>query len=96
MLLPDTDVHAEETRIRWVQATTTFERIREIVNSNVEAAEEKLRRVIEIVMGEGDKAKAAAKKGKENRFFLTFVETGRYVHVVMAQATPWSTCGLHY
>ncbi|KAJ7241245.1 hypothetical protein C8J57DRAFT_1369465 [Mycena rebaudengoi] len=63
----------QETRIRWVQATTTFERIREIVNSNVEAAEEKLRRVVEIVMGEGDKAKAegakataAAKKGKEN------------------------------
>jgi hypothetical protein len=73
MLSSDTDVHAEETRIRWVQATTTFERIREIVNSNVEAAEEKLRRVVEIVMGEGDKAKAegakataAAKKGKEN------------------------------
>jgi hypothetical protein len=47
--------------------------IREIVNSNVEAAKEKLRRVIEIVMGEGDKDKAegpkatvAAKKGKEN------------------------------
>ncbi|KAJ7260147.1 hypothetical protein C8J57DRAFT_1072513 [Mycena rebaudengoi] len=63
----------QETRIRWVQATTTFERIHEIVNSDVEAAEEKLRRVIEIVMGEGDKAKAegakataAAKKGKEN------------------------------
>jgi len=67
----------QETRIRWVQATTTFERIREIVNSGIGAAEDKLLRVYEILKGEGEKtkgdlkadankAKADAKKGKEN------------------------------
>ncbi|KAJ7724945.1 hypothetical protein DFH07DRAFT_897090 [Mycena maculata] len=67
----------QETRIRWVQAQTTFERIREIVNSGVEATEEKLGRVLEMLAGEGEKAKAGAKarakkgkdeakKGKEN------------------------------
>jgi len=60
----------QETRIRWVQAQTTFERIREIVNSGVEATEEKLSRVLEMLTGGGEKAKdgakAGAKKGKEN------------------------------
>ncbi|KAJ7724955.1 hypothetical protein DFH07DRAFT_971070 [Mycena maculata] len=67
----------QEARIRWVQAQTTFERIREIVNSGVEATEEKPGRLLEMLAGEGEKAKAGAKasakkgkdeakKGKEN------------------------------
>ncbi|KAJ7607405.1 hypothetical protein FB45DRAFT_430572 [Roridomyces roridus] len=60
----------QETRIRWVQAQTTFERIKEIVNSGVEATEEKLSKVYEMLTGEGEKAKKktekAAAKGKEN------------------------------
>ncbi|KAJ7146117.1 hypothetical protein C8R44DRAFT_590354, partial [Mycena epipterygia] len=51
----------QETRIRWVQTQTTFERIREIVNSGVEATEEKLARVLEMLTGEGEKAKNEAK-----------------------------------
>ncbi|KAF7297330.1 hypothetical protein MIND_00966300 [Mycena indigotica] len=67
----------QETRIRWVQTMTTFERIREIVNSGIGAAEDKLSSVLEILKGEGEKtkddlkadakqAKADVKKGKEN------------------------------
>ncbi|KAJ7452117.1 hypothetical protein B0H11DRAFT_2074356 [Mycena galericulata] len=67
----------QETRIRWVQTQTTFERIREIVDSGVEATEEKLSRVLEMLTGEGEKAKKEtkagakkatdeSKKGKEN------------------------------
>lgn len=44
-------VHAEETRIRWVQTSTRaeniFSRLKGIVNSSVEAAEEKVARVLE-------------------------------------------------
>jgi hypothetical protein len=68
---------AEETRIRWVQTQTTFERLRDFVNSGVEATEETLGRVMEMLTGEGEKAKneakanaktakTEAKKGKEN------------------------------
>ncbi|KAJ6578866.1 hypothetical protein DFH09DRAFT_980169 [Mycena vulgaris] len=67
----------QETRIRWVQTTTAFERLREMVNSGIEATEETLMRVMEMLKGEGEKtktevkadakkAKAEAKKGKEN------------------------------
>ncbi|KAJ7701557.1 hypothetical protein B0H17DRAFT_1045804 [Mycena rosella] len=67
----------QETRIRWVQTTSAFERLREMVNSGIEATEETLTRVMEMLKGEGDKAKAevktdaskakaTAKKGKEN------------------------------
>ncbi|KAJ6630109.1 hypothetical protein B0H10DRAFT_1985029 [Mycena sp. CBHHK59/15] len=64
--LPTSRRGFSETRIRWVQATTTFDRIKEIVNSGVEAAEEKVARVMDVLMGEGEKAKGEAKKGKEN------------------------------
>ncbi|KAJ7796624.1 hypothetical protein B0H13DRAFT_2169567 [Mycena leptocephala] len=67
----------QETRIRWVQTQTTFERLRDFVNSGVEATEETLGRVMEMLTGEGEKAKneakanaktakTEAKKGKEN------------------------------
>jgi len=52
----------QETRIRWVQTQTTFEKIREYVNSGVEATEETLSRLMEMIMGEGEKAKGEAKK----------------------------------
>jgi hypothetical protein len=64
---------AEETRIRWVQTHTRAEalymRIREVVNEGVEAAEEKLGRVLEILSGgydeAGEKVKEESKKGQE-------------------------------
>ncbi|KAJ6554568.1 hypothetical protein B0H19DRAFT_1071938 [Mycena capillaripes] len=63
----------QETRIRWVQTQTTFARIRDFVNSGVEATEETLAHVMNLIMGEGEKAKSDAKiakekanKGKEN------------------------------
>lgn len=60
-----------------MQTQTTFERIRDIVNSGVEATEEKLASILAMLTGEGEKAKneaktdakkvkAEAKKGKEN------------------------------
>jgi hypothetical protein len=49
-----------------VQTQTTFERLRDFVNSGVEATEETLGRVMEMLTGEGEKAKTEAKKGKEN------------------------------
>lgn len=46
------NVYAEETRIRWVQTTTRTEtvlaRLKEIINSSVEAVEEKVARVLEV------------------------------------------------
>nr|GAT58075.1 predicted protein [Mycena chlorophos] len=67
----------QETRIRWVQTMTTLDRIRDIINSGIGAAEDKLSRVLELVKGEGEKTKedlkadakkaeADVKKGKEN------------------------------
>ncbi|KAJ7222326.1 hypothetical protein GGX14DRAFT_428441 [Mycena pura] len=56
----------QETRIRWVQAMTTLDHIREIISSSVYAAEEKLSRVLELFKSEGAKTTAEAKKGKEN------------------------------
>ena len=46
------NLYAEETRIRWVQTTnraeTIFARLRDIINSSVEAAEEKVARILEV------------------------------------------------
>ncbi|KAK7055434.1 hypothetical protein R3P38DRAFT_2847037 [Favolaschia claudopus] len=53
----------QETRIRWVQAQTTFEKIRAYVNSGVEATEETLSRLAEMIMGESEKAKGQAEAG---------------------------------
>lgn len=45
-------VYAEETRIRWVQTTTwaenIFSRLKEIINNSVEAAEDKIARILEV------------------------------------------------
>ncbi|KAJ7756253.1 hypothetical protein B0H16DRAFT_1539183 [Mycena metata] len=67
----------QETRIRWIQTQTTFARIRDIVNSGVEATEEKLASILNMLTGEAkhgadsakkgaDSAKKQAEKGKEN------------------------------
>ncbi|KAJ6478638.1 hypothetical protein C8R47DRAFT_1219571 [Mycena vitilis] len=63
----------QETRIRWVQTQTTFNRIRDYLNSGVEATEETLQHLKNLVVGESEKAKSdvkiakeKAKKGKEN------------------------------
>ncbi|KAF7307825.1 hypothetical protein MKEN_01142700 [Mycena kentingensis (nom. inval.)] len=56
----------QETRIRWVQTTTTLEHIRDIINSGIGAAEDKLSSIFEILKGEGEKTKGQARKGKEN------------------------------
>ncbi|KAJ7160979.1 hypothetical protein C8R46DRAFT_1000948 [Mycena filopes] len=67
----------QETRIRWIQTQTTFERIRDVVNSGVEATEEKLASILNMLTGEAkngadsakkqaEKGKKAAEKGKEN------------------------------
>ncbi|KAJ7430369.1 hypothetical protein FB451DRAFT_1114072 [Mycena latifolia] len=55
----------QETRIRWVQTTTAFERLREMVNSGIEATEETLMRVIDMLKGEGQKAKSETKANAE-------------------------------
>ncbi|KAJ7270720.1 hypothetical protein B0H12DRAFT_1008729 [Mycena haematopus] len=55
----------QETRIRWVQTQTRFQQIRDYVNSGVEATEDTLARLVEMVLGEGEKAKGEAKKAGE-------------------------------
>ncbi|KAJ7353333.1 hypothetical protein DFH08DRAFT_922997 [Mycena albidolilacea] len=51
----------QETRIRWVQTQTRFAKIRDFVNSGVEATEETLAHLVKLVMGESEKAKAEVK-----------------------------------
>ncbi|KAJ7079992.1 hypothetical protein B0H15DRAFT_857617 [Mycena belliarum] len=70
----------QEVRIRWVQTTTAFERLREMINSGIETTEDTITHIMELLKGDGDKAKGeaykakgeaykakgAARKGKEN------------------------------
>ncbi|KAF7373562.1 hypothetical protein MSAN_00566600 [Mycena sanguinolenta] len=55
----------QETRIRWVQTQTRWQQIRDYVNSGVEATEETLGRLVEMITGAGHDAKADAEKGAE-------------------------------
>ncbi|KAF8841832.1 hypothetical protein BDN67DRAFT_966507 [Paxillus ammoniavirescens] len=62
----------QETRIRWVQASnraeTIFSKLKEIVNSSVEVAEEKLARVLEVLSGHShDTARYASEKAHSAR-----------------------------
>ncbi|KIK81108.1 hypothetical protein PAXRUDRAFT_833092 [Paxillus rubicundulus Ve08.2h10] len=57
----------QETRIRWVQASnraeTIFSKLKEIVNSSVEVAEEKLARILEVLSGHShDTSRYASEK----------------------------------
>jgi hypothetical protein len=56
---------AEEVRIRWLQtarnAETLYARIRDIVNGSVEAAEESLNRILEVLSGRAESASHKAK-----------------------------------
>ncbi|KAG8215297.1 lactate/malate dehydrogenase [Butyriboletus roseoflavus] len=61
------NIYAEETRIRWVQtstrAETIFARLKEIINSSVEAAEEKVAQIFEVLSGHPrDAARYASEK----------------------------------
>ncbi|KAJ6463461.1 hypothetical protein C8R45DRAFT_1025853 [Mycena sanguinolenta] len=55
----------QETRIRWVQTQTRWQQIRDYVNSGVEATEETLSRLVEMVMGTTESAKHEAKADAE-------------------------------
>ncbi|KAH7882217.1 hypothetical protein F5I97DRAFT_1939653 [Phlebopus sp. FC_14] len=62
----------QETRIRWVQASTRaetiFAKLKEIVNSGVEVAEAKLARVLEVLSGQShDTACQAPEKAEQAR-----------------------------
>ncbi|CAK5280441.1 unnamed protein product [Mycena citricolor] len=54
----------QETRIRWVQAMTSIERIKELINSGIEITEEKLASVLQLLSGQTEKAKAEGEKIK--------------------------------
>jgi len=57
---------SEEVRVRWVQTTSgaeaLFAKIRDIVNNGVEAAEESLGRILELL---GGKTEAARQRASE-------------------------------
>ena len=59
----------QETRIRWVQsktrAETMYEKVSELVNSGVEAAEEKLAQILELLTGTAHESAEYAEKKKD-------------------------------